>query len=154
VSEPAAAARRAAAGLAALAGLATFLLIHLFLYVAWDSVFAAHPWPGYEQAMRSGTIEPWFVHTPASLWLTRAALFAIAFGIALAQKRGRWMTASAFWLGTGAGVALTYATTAIRSLPWGWLGFLLYPFRTLIPILLGTALGELARRTILPPRRT
>jgi hypothetical protein len=153
VTDPAAASRRAAAGLALLAGLALFLLLHLFFFLAWDAVFAPRPWPGYEDAMRSGTIEPWFVHSPASLWLTRAVVFAAALAIALASHRARWSNALAFWAGTAGGVVVTYATTTVRSLPWGWLGFVLYPLRVLIPVVLGTALGELARRTILPPRR-
>ena len=153
MTDSAAASRRAAAGLAVLAGLATFLLLHLFFFLAWDAVFVAHPWPGYETAMQSGTIEPWFVHSPVSLWLTRTVLFALPLAMALAARRARWATALAFWAGTASGIVLTYATTTIRTLPWGWLGYVLYPFRALIPIVLGTALGELARRTILPPRR-
>ena len=149
----AAAHRPAAAALAGLAGLATLLLLHLFFTLSWDALFAPRPWPGYETAMRAGTIEPWFVHSPASLWLTRAVVFAAALTIALLGRRARWWNALAFWGGSAAGIMLTYATTTVRSLPWGWLGFVLYPFRVLIPIVLGTALGELARRTILPHRR-
>ena len=153
MTAPAAASRRAAAGLAALAGLATFLLLHLIFTLTWNALFAARPWPGYEAAMQGGAVEPWFVHSPASLGLTRAVLFTGALAIALIGRRARWLTALAFWAGASAGVMLTYATTTVRSLPWGWLGFFLYPFRVLLPIVLGTAIGELARRSILPLRR-
>lgn len=145
--------RRTAAGLAFLAGLAAFLLLHLLFRLCWDSLFALAPWPGYEESMRRGLVEPWFVHTPRSLWLTRVVFFALALGIALARTHARWSTALGLWLGAAAGIVFTYATTSVRTLEWGWLGFVLYPFRVVLPILLGTGLGELARRTLLKPRR-
>jgi len=137
---------RAARGLAAsLAGTLAFLLLHLFLEATWQRLFLIAPWPGYEQSARLGLIEPWFVSTPRSLWLTRIAFFLLALGGALVLRRGRWTVAFLFWTGAALGVIAMYATTSMPDMPAGRLGYIIYPLRVLPPILLGTAAGALLR---------
>ena len=137
-----------------LTGLLTFLVLHLLFVSAWDRHFAAAPWPGYEESARRGLIEPWFINSPRSLWLTRAAFFMVALVAALGRRAKRWPHAALLWAGGSAGVLATYATTRMPSLPGGALGFVFYPFRILLPVILGTALGELAGRTFLAVRST
>jgi len=138
---------RAGRGLATLlTGTLVFLLLHLVFVFGWSRFFLAAPWPGYEESARRGLLEPWFINTPRSLWLTRTAFFTLAFVNAVARGRHRWPAALLLWTGAAAGVVATYATTSMPALPSGGLGYILYPFRLLLPIVLGTALGELLRR--------
>lgn len=134
-----------------LSGLLAFLLLHLLFVLHWQW-FAAAPWPGYEAATARGIVEPWFVHTPRSLWLTRAVLFLIAATFAFARSSSTLATAISIWLGAGIATVITYGTTLLPSLPWGWLGFLIYPLRLALPILLGTVAGALVGRFQRPHR--
>lgn len=129
-------------------GLAIYLALHMVFVMAWAGFFSQVPWPGYEDSMALGLVEPWFINSPRSLWLTRFVLFATAFAIALATRRAHWSGAFALWLGAGAGIAATWATTSMRGLEGGTLGYVFYPFRVALPILLGTGLGALAVRTL------
>ncbi len=138
---------RVARGLATLlVGTLTFLVLHLIFVFAWSRFFLAAPWPGYEESARRGLLEPWFINTPRSLWLTRAAFAVLAFVFAFARRRRRWPGALLLWTGAAVGVIAVYATTSMPTLPSGGLGYIIYPFRLLLPIVLGTALGELLRR--------
>jgi hypothetical protein len=138
---------RAARGLATLlAGMLTFLFLHLVFVFAWSRFFLVAPWPHYEESARLGLLEPWFINTPRSLWLARAAFFALAFVLALVRRRGRWPAALLLWTGAATGVIATYATTSMPAMPAGKLGYLVYPLRLLLPVVLGTALGELLHR--------
>lgn len=128
-----------------LSGLLVFLLLHLLFVVNWPW-FMAVPWPGYELATARGLVEPWFVHTPRSLWVTRAAFFILAMVTVLLRTGARSANALAIWLGAATGVALSYARTSLPSLEWGWLGFLLYPLRLVLPVLLGAAAGIVGAR--------
>jgi len=152
VTSAANAAKRGAGRLAALlAGFLTFVGLHVLFVLTWDRVFARSPWPGYEASARLGLVEPWFVNSPRSLWLTRAAFFAAAFIIGFGRRSGRWPRATLLWAGGAAALVAMYATTSMPALPAGELGFLLYPLRLFLPVVLGTALGELARHTFLTP---
>jgi hypothetical protein len=138
---------RAARGLVTfMAGTLTFLVLHLTFVLAWRRLFLPAPWSGYEESARRGLIEPWFINTPRSLWLTRVAFFALAFVIAFARRRGRWPAALLLWAGAGVAVIATYATTSMPALPSGELGYIIYPFRLLLPVVFGTALAELLLR--------
>ena len=138
--------KRAARGLAALlTGTLAFLLLHLFLEATWQRLFLVAPWPDYEQSARLGLIEPWFVNTPRSLWLTRITFFLLALGSALVLRRGRWSAAFLLWAGAAIGVIAMYASTSMPALPSGRVGYVIYPFRVLLPILLGTAAAALLR---------
>jgi len=128
-----------------LSGLLVFLLLHLLFVVNWPW-FMAVPWPNYEAATARGIVEPWFVHTPRSLWVTRAAFFILAMVTVLLREGARSANAFAIWLGAGTGVALTYPTTSLPSLEWGWLGFPLYPLRLVLPVVLGAAAGVVSAR--------
>jgi hypothetical protein len=128
-----------------LAGLLAFLLLHLFFILRW-SWFTASSWPGYEAATARGLIEPWFVHTPRSFWLTRAVFVGMAALIAFVRRSSRLAAALALWLGSGMGVVFTYSTTSMPSLEWGYLGYLMYPVRIGLPVLIGTAMGALLVR--------
>lgn len=135
-----------------LAGLLTVSALHLFFIWTWGRLFIVAPWPGYEDSARLGLIEPWFVNSPRSLWLTRTVLFFLALGFALGGRRGRWPRALLLWAGAALAVIVTYATTRMPAMPAGGLGYVLYPFRVLLPILIGTAIGELAGRTLFARR--
>jgi hypothetical protein len=152
VTRAATAAKRGAGRLTALlGGFLTFAGLHVLFVLAWDRFFAGSPWPGYEASARLGLVEPWFVNSPRSLWLTRAAFFAAAFSVGIGRRSGRWPRAALLWAGGAAALVATYATTSMPALPAGELGFLLYPLRLFLPIVLGTALGELARHSFLTP---
>lgn len=134
--------------LVAVLALAVFLALHVVFRLAWTGFFSALPWPGYEESTRLGLVEPWFVNSPRSLWLTRVTFFCLAFTVVFVSRRARWRAVAAVWIGASAGIVATWATTATRSIDWGWLGFVLYPFRVLLPIVLGGAIAGLVRRTI------
>jgi hypothetical protein len=140
--------------LSALTGLFVFLSLHLFFRWTWDRLFASAPWPGYEESARLGLVEPWFVNSPRSLWITRTVLFAVACGSAFWRRSGRWPNAALLWAGAAAAAIAVYATTTMPSLPAGALGYVIYPFRLLLPVVLGTALGELAARAVRSRRAT
>jgi hypothetical protein len=129
----------------ALAGALAFFCLHLLFLFSWDW-FIASPWPGYAASTRAGFIEPWFVHSPRSLWLTRAVFFAVAFAIAVALRDRFIAAAFAFWIGAGIAVAVAWATTRAHTIAWGALGYLFYPFRLLLPVALGTLAGRIVRR--------
>lgn len=133
-----------------LSGLLAFLLLHLLFVLHWPW-FAAAPWAGYEAATARGIVEPWFVHTPRSLWLTRGALFLIAASFGFAGGSSRLAIAISIWIGAGIAAGVSYATTSLPSLPWGGLGFVIYPLRLVLPVLLGTVAGVQLRR--FRPRR-
>ncbi len=123
-----------------LTGLLAFLLLHLLFLSTWSDLFAVRPWPGYEAATASGIVEPWFVHSPRSLWLTRGVYLAL--GLVVAQRAGNRPPALlALWTGAAAGTIFVWATTTMRAMSWGWLGFVLYPLRLLAPVLAGWVLS-------------
>lgn len=129
-----------------LGGLLVFLLLHLLFVLRW-SWFSAVPWSGYEAATARGIVEPWFVHTPRSLWLVRAVLFGVALLFSLRRTNGWLLNALALWLGAAAGVAFAYATTSLPALEWGSLGYLLYPMRVMLPVLAGALVGAILSRS-------
>jgi hypothetical protein len=130
----------------ALIGLLATLMLYLLFRAAWDTFFGVVPWPGYEESARLGLIEPWFINSPRSLWFTRATFFILAFATAMVCHDHRWSAAASLWIGAAIGIAATYATTTNRLLDWGWLGYAVYPFRVLLPVLLGTVIAELLVR--------
>lgn len=136
----------------AVLGFVVFGALHLLFIAAWTDFFVLQPWPGYEESARLGLIEPWFVHSPRSLWLTRFSFFGVAFGVAFTRRHARWAGAAALWIGASAAIVAAWSMTSTRTLEGGGLGFAVYPFRVLLPIVLGTAIAELTRRTILPLR--
>lgn len=131
-----------------LTGLLTFFCLHLLFIVTWDRFFLAAPWPGYEESARLGLVEPWFVNSPRSLWVTRTVFFLVAFAFALGRRPGRWPRATLLWAGAAIALIVTYGTSRMPSLPVGGWGFFIYPFRLLLPIVLGTAIGEFGRRVL------
>jgi hypothetical protein len=127
-------------------GAGTFVLLHVFMVATWRTLFAVAPWPGYEGAARAGIVSPWFINSPRSLWLARATIFSVAFLLAALRRSPPWRVALVFWLGVAIAVAAMYATTALPDLPNGWIGYLVYPFRTLLPVLVATVAGDVVRR--------
>ncbi len=104
------------------------------------------PWPGYEAATATGIVEPWFVHTPRSLWLTRITFAALALVVVGRTEHHRLGAATALWTGAAAGIAFVYATTSMRHLAGGWLGFVFYPLRLVLPILTGALAATVISR--------
>lgn len=133
-------------------GLSAIIGLHALFILGWNGFFARVPWPGYEYSMRSGMVEPWFVNTPRSLWLTRIAFFAIAFGAILPIRNGRVARTLALWIGAAAGVAVLWRTTIMRTLEGGPAGYFFYPIRIGIPILAGALAAIVARRIFMPDR--
>lgn len=131
-----------------LLGVATFVLLHIFMVATWGTLFAVAPWPGYESATRAGTVPAWFINSPRSLWLARATIFMIAFLLAALRSVPPWRAALVYWIGLALAVAATYATTSLPTLENGWVGYFIYPFRTLVPVLVGTVAGDVARRLL------
>ncbi|HUF67310.1 MAG TPA: hypothetical protein VMM79_01570 [Longimicrobiales bacterium] len=130
----------------ALPGLAAVIGLHALFVVTWDVLFAKPPWPGYEESARLGMIEPWFVNSPRSLWLTRIVLFTLAFGVVLSVRRRRAARVLALWIGVAAGVALTWATTTSSAFDGGTAGFFFYPLRAGLPIVVGGTAAALVHR--------
>lgn len=129
-----------------LPGFAATVGLHALFVTGWDAFFARPPWPGYEDSLRFGMIEPWFVHSPKALWLTRLVLFAVAFGVVLSVRQRRAARTFALWIGAAAGVALTWATTVSSTIEGGVAGFLFYPLRVVLPIAAGAFAAVLVQR--------
>jgi len=130
----------------ALVGLSAMLGLHALLIIGWSNFFANPPWPGYEESARMGMVEPWFVNSPRSLWLTRIVFFVLAFAVVSTVRRQRVARALSLWVGAAAGVALTWATTVSRSFEGGAAGFVFYPLRIGFPILIGTLAALIVHR--------
>lgn len=135
-----------------LTGLLTFFGLHLIFVATWDRFFLVAPWPGYEESARLGLIEPWFVNSPRSLWLTRTVFFLVALVFALGRRPGHWPRAALLWAGAAIALMVTYAASRMPSMPAGGWGFVIYPFRLLLPVVLGTTVGELSRRALIDRR--
>lgn len=129
-----------------LPGFAATVGLHALFVTGWDALFARPPWSGYEDSARLGMIEPWFVHSPRALWLTRAVLFVLAFGIVLSVRKRRTARTVALWTGAAAGVALTWAATMSSTIEGGAAGFVFYPLRVALPIGAGALSAALAQR--------
>lgn len=127
-------------------GLSAVVGLHALFILGWDGFFSRSSWPGYEYSMQAGMVEPWFVNTPRSLWLTRVVLFALAFVVIVPIRHGRLARTSALWLGAAAATAILWFTTMSRTFEGGAAGFIFYPIRIGLPILAGSlAAGVLHR---------
>ena len=132
-------------GAIVLAGGLTFLTLHLIFVLTWSRFLDTTSWPGYEASAAAGLIEPWFVNTPASLWVTRCTLFAMAFAITFFTLGSTGSAAMAFFAGLAGACAAMWATTRAHTVESGWLGFIIYPFRLLLPVVFGAALAAIAK---------
>lgn len=130
----------------ALPGFAATVGLHALFVTGWDTFFSRPPWPGYEDSLRFGMVEPWFVHSPRALWLTRLVLFALAFGVVLSIRQRRAARAFALCIGAAAGTMLTWATTVSSTIDGGAAGFVFYPIRVALPIVAGALAAAFAQR--------
>jgi hypothetical protein len=130
----------------AIAGFAVMIGLHALFVIGWDRFFAVAPWPGYEESTRLGMVEPWFVNTPRSLWITRAVLFGVAFGVVLPVWSRRLHRVLALWIGAAAAVAITWVTTTARTFEGGVAGFVYYPLRVGLPLLVGAVVALVVQR--------
>jgi hypothetical protein len=130
------------------AGLSAMIGLHALFLIGWLRVFANPPWPGYEESTRLGMVEPWFVNSPRSLWLTRIVFFGLSLAVVLPVRRQRVMRALALWAGAAVGVAITWATTTARTFEGGTAGFVYYPLRIGFPILAGAVAAAVVQRVM------
>ena len=127
-------------------GVGTMLLLHVCLLLLWKPVFVHFPARGYEKAVAEGHLEPFFTHSPVSLFATWAVLFAASLAVGLTATR-IWEAGLLFGLGAFFGSLLIILS--VRAVRESNLTFLLPCFfagYTLLPSLAGAAVADLVRR--------
>src|SRR6059058_1893420 len=90
-----------------LAGAVVFLILHIHFVVAWESLYAHHPWSG-----QSSVGPAVFTGTPRSLAIASAVLFVMALALTVIPPGQRPGIASALWAGVMIAVALIWVATA------------------------------------------
>lgn len=139
-------------------GAVTFVMLHIHFVTAWEALYAAAPWPGFEEAAREGVLGPWFGSTPRSLRVTQTVLFVLACVLGIMRAGEGMKTALGLWAGVLLPLipvlvarAITSETglitiTPMSDQPMTWMAVPLEAIRTAAPIFLGVLAGLVLRR--------
>ena len=121
------------------AGLLVFLALQLQLAMSWRSYYALYPIPGYEEAMASGRIPPFFSSSERSLLVTRIVLAILPLLALPFAGSSPWKAAGGLWIGVMlATVSIWIATPALRQDSNMWpIDFAYLGVVTAIPLFLG-----------------
>ena len=122
-----------------LAAAVVFLILHLYFVLAWNSLYAQFPWPGYAP----GVSPPFFWSSPRSELVAYVILFALALDLTLIPAGRRPWLGIAMWAGVmGATVLIWIATPQLRNNSNMWpISLVFLSFMTGVPMLLGRTLG-------------
>jgi len=118
-----------------------FLILHLYFVLAWDTLYAPYPWPGYAP----GVSPPVFTSSPSSQLVAYAVLFAIPLGLTLLPAGRRPWMGLAMWAGVMAAIVLVWiATPQLRNNSNMWpISLVFLSFKTGVPMLIGRTIGLL-----------
>jgi hypothetical protein len=136
----------ALAGVSGVFGAAVMYLLHLHFSAAWQSVYTRFPWSGYETAMASGNVVPYFSESPLALGITLVALLAMGALLGSVFRRPLLCGVMAW-----SGVQIAAFAIARTGQPFHENNPLLPIFvavLTAAPIALGVVAGPTARRRL------
>ena len=119
-----------------LAGAVVFLILHIHFVVAWDSLYAHHPWTGYAP----GRSPAFFSSSPRSLAIANVVLFAMALALTVIPPGQRPGIGSALWAGVMIAAVLVWLATAPLGNMWP-IGFVFLAAWTGVPIGVGRTIG-------------
>jgi hypothetical protein len=122
-----------------LAGAVVFLILHIHFVLAWDSLYALHPWTGYAP----GRSPAFFSSSPRSVAIANVVLFATALALTMIPPGQRPRIGVALWAGVmGAVVLVWLATARLRQDSNMWpIDFVFLSVLTGLPMLVGRAIG-------------
>jgi hypothetical protein len=122
-----------------LAGAVVFLILHIHFVLAWDSLYALHPWTGYAPGRSPG----FFSSSPRSVAIANVVLFATALALTMIPPGQRPRIGVALWAGVmGAVVLVWLATARLRGDSNMWpIDFVFLSVLTGLPMLVGRTIG-------------
>ena len=122
-----------------LAGAVVFLILHIHFVLAWDNLYALHPWTGYAP----GRSPAFFSSSPRSVAIANVVLFATALALTMIPPGQRPRIGVALWAGVmGAVVLVWLATARLRQDSNMWpIDFVFLSVLTGLPMLVGRAVG-------------
>jgi hypothetical protein len=121
-----------------LVGALIFLILHVYFFITWDTLYAHHPWRGSAQAGPA-----FFSSSPRSAMIAGVVLFAAALGLTLVPTGHGRGTGAALWAGVMSAVVLVWVATArFRQESNMWpIVFVSLSFMTGVPMLVGRIIG-------------
>ena len=122
-----------------LAGAVVFLILHIHFVLAWESLYAHHPWTGYAP----GASHAFFSSSPRSVAIANVALFAAALALTIIPPGQRPGIGAALWAGVISAVVLVWVGTArLRQDSNMWpIDFVFLSVLTGLPMLVGRTIG-------------
>jgi hypothetical protein len=122
-----------------LAGAVVFLILHIHFVVAWESLYAHHPWTGYAP----GRSPAFFSSSPKSLAIASAVLLVMALALTVIPPGQRAGIGGALWAGVMIAVVLIWVATArLRQDSNMWpIDFVFLAVQTGVPIGVGRTIG-------------
>jgi hypothetical protein len=134
------------------AGVIIGCAVACFVALAWPMLYAAHPWPGYENAAAQGLLSREYNSSPVALRDTIILLVAIG-AVAGALARGPASTVVFLWVGVWSGLlASAFLWPQFRESNLWPLALVLYPLQAL-PFLLSAISAWALRRRLRSTRR-
>ena len=121
-----------------LAGAIVFLILHIHFVVAWESLYAHHPWWGQHPGGPAV-----FTGSPRSLAIASAVLFVMALALTVIPPGQRPGIGSALWAGVMIAVVLIWVATArLRQDSNMWpIDFVFLAVQTGVPMVVGRTIG-------------
>lgn len=141
-------------------GAVTFVMLHIHFVTAWEELYAAAPWEGFEAAAREGLLDPWFGSTPRSLRVSQGVLLVLAAVVGIMRADDAMKAGVALWVGvliplipvlfvravtTDSGLV---TLSPMTDLPITWFSIPLEALRTAAPVFVGILAGLILRRTV------
>jgi hypothetical protein len=130
-----------------LAGAGIAVVVTVFIALAWEPLYAHHPWPGYERAAAEGRVPHQFNASPVARnhAMTIFAVAGLLVGLTIFPNRKGLLLC---WAGLSAGLIICFAAS-----PAAWdsnlapLAVILFPIEAL-PFLLAAFLAHTARLVV------
>lgn len=130
-----------------LAGAGVGIAVTVFVALAWEPLYAKHPWPGYERAAAGGRVPHQFNSSPVARnhAMSIFAVSGLIVGLVIFPNRKGLLFA---WAGLSAGLIICFAAS-----PTAWesnlapLAVILFPVEAL-PFLFAGFVGYIARLVV------
>jgi hypothetical protein len=118
-----------------------------FVSAAWPTLYARFPNPGYENAVKAGTIEPLFTNSPRA-W--RHATVAFVVGgvlVGLVSRVSSFVPAQLSWCSLWIALIVLFNLSPSGQSNLAFLSLLLFPILT-VPFLVAALLTQAIRRKL------